>query len=149
MTDHTAHMRTALDQARVAEAAGDHPYGSVIAGPRGAIVARNQVESTQDVTAHAELAAVRAATAAWGLDLSGSTLITSFEPCAMCAGAILNAGIRHLVIAVQSVPGIEPSGRYSVENLLELLGCEGDVVVERGLLGDEAAAYYSGIAAAS
>jgi len=148
MTDHDAHMRTALEQARIAEAAGDHPYGSVITGPQGTIIARNLVESTQDVTAHAELAAVRAANADWGLDLSGATLITSFEPCAMCVGAILNSGIRHLVIAVSSVPGIEAPGAYSVESLLDLVGLRNDVIVERGVLGDEAAVYYSEIAGA-
>ncbi|MDP5226732.1 MULTISPECIES: nucleoside deaminase [Arthrobacter] len=145
MTNHEEHVRQALEQARIAEAAGDHPYGSVITGPRGTVVVRNSVESTQDVTAHAELAAVRAANAQWGLDLSDSTLITSFEPCAMCAGALLNAGIRHFVIAVQSVPGIEAPGGYSVEKLLDLVGLRDEVTIERGVLGEEAAAYYTAL----
>lgn len=145
MTDHEDHVREALAQARIAEQAGDHPYGSVITGPRGTIVARNRVETTSDATAHAELVAVREATAQWGLDLSDSTLITTFEPCAMCAGAIVNAGVRDLVIAIRSAPGIEAPGRYSVESLLDLLGVRDEFTLTRGVLEEEITAYYAAL----
>lgn len=147
MTNHEDHVRQALEQARIAEAAGDHPYGTVITGPQGTLVVRNQVETTQDVSAHAELVAVREAGKRWGLDLSRATLITTFEPCAMCLGAIVNSGVRDLVIAVQSVPGIEPSGSYSVENQLDLLGLRDEFTITRGVLGDEVAEYYTALAA--
>lgn len=145
MTDHEDHVRQALEQARIAEQAGDHPYGSVITGPRGTILARNRVESTSDCTAHAELVAVREATAQWGLDLSEATLITTFEPCAMCAGAIVNSGVRNLVIAIRSAPGVETAGAYSVENLLELLGLRDEFTLTRGVLEEEITAYYAAI----
>jgi tRNA(Arg) A34 adenosine deaminase TadA len=64
----------------------------------------------------------------------------------MCAGAIVNAGIRHLVIATAAVPGIEAPGLYSVENQLELLGLADSIVVTRGVLQQEATEYYAGVA---
>ncbi|GAT72460.1 nucleoside deaminase [Microbacterium hydrocarbonoxydans] len=146
MTDLEEHARAALAQARMAEQEGNHPYGSVITGPRGTIAARNRVETTADCTAHAELVAVREATARWGLDLSGATLITTFEPCAMCAGAIVNSGLRDLVIAVRSAPGIEAPGQYSVERLLDLLGLRDEFTLTRGVLEEEITAYYAGLA---
>lgn len=145
MTTYQDLLRRALQQAREAEGVGDHPYGCVITGPSGTITARNSVETTSDCTAHAELAAVREATARWGLDLSGFTLLTTFEPCAMCTGAIVNSGIRDLVIAVDSAPGIEATGTYSVERLLDLLGLRGEFTLTRGVLEDEVVAYYAAV----
>ncbi|MFE6995558.1 nucleoside deaminase [Microbacterium sp. NPDC057659] len=147
MTNHEDHVRQALAQARIAEAVGDHPYGSVITGPAGTLVVRNQVETTHDVSAHAELVAVREAGRQWGLDLSDATLITTFEPCAMCLGAIVNSGVRDLVIAIQSVPGIQASGDYTVENLLDLLGLRDEFTITRGVLADEVTEYYVGLGA--
>jgi len=77
------------------------PFGAVIA--RGAdILARgwNQVPSTNDPTAHAEITAIRAATAAVGSpQLPGCVLFTSCEPCPMCLGAAYWARLERIVFA--------------------------------------------------
>jgi tRNA(adenine34) deaminase len=93
-------MRLALDQARLAEAAGDVPVGAVIVDPTGAVIAtgHNQRESTHDPTAHAEVVAIRAAASArgsWRLD--DLTLVVTLEPCTMCAGAIVLSRVSALV----------------------------------------------------
>jgi tRNA(adenine34) deaminase len=94
-------MQVALDQARAASAHGDVPVGAVVARlSDGAVLAarHNERELTRDPTAHAELLALRDASAAlggWRLD--GCVLVVTLEPCAMCAGAIVNARVPTLV----------------------------------------------------
>jgi tRNA(adenine34) deaminase len=93
-------MRRALDEARRAAAHGDVPVGAVVIGQDGAELARgeNRREADEDPTAHAEIVAVRAAARArghWRLD--GCTLFVTLEPCAMCAGALVNARVSRLV----------------------------------------------------
>jgi tRNA(adenine34) deaminase len=123
-------LRVALEQAREAERAGDHPYGAVIITGQGTIAERNRVESTPDPTAHSEVMAVRTAARQWGLPaLAGATLITSFEPCPMCCAAILEAGVTRLVIGARRTVGEAPLGDYRVEALLAMLGRAGDLAV--------------------
>ena len=83
-------MRQALNEARLAAEEGEVPVGAVITC-RGKIIARahNQTERLHDVTAHAELLAITAATDALGAKyLTDCTLYVTVEPCIMCAGAI-------------------------------------------------------------
>ena len=114
-------LLAALAQAQIAEAAGDHPYGSVIQTAHGSLAERNRVESTPDPTAHSEVMALRTAALTWGLEsVRGATLITSYEPCPMCCSAILNAGVTRLVIGARRSLGEPPLGDYNVEALLAL-----------------------------
>ena len=92
-------MREALAEARLAAAAGEMPVGCVIAQD-GAIIARahNECEALRDATAHAELLAIRRASAATGdWRLNRCTLYVTLEPCPMCAGAIVQARVGRLV----------------------------------------------------
>lgn len=124
-------LLAALDAAREAKGAGDHPYGSVLVTAAGKLAERNRVESTPDPTAHSEVMALRTGALQWGLaSLAGSTLVTSFEPCPMCLGAILEAGVARLVIGGRRAVGEAPLGEYHVEALLRMLGRAGDLVVE-------------------
>ena len=94
-------MRIALDEARRA----DLPFGAVIVRD-GQILARgrNLGRSEGDPTAHGEVVAIRHCLAAHGREaLTGATLYTSGEPCAMCIGAILWCHIGRVVFAA-SVP---------------------------------------------
>ena len=93
------YMQMALDLAKEAYRAEEVPVGAVLVKD-GEILATgfNQREGLQDPTAHAELLAIRAAAEALGSwRLTGSTLYVTLEPCAMCAGAILQARIARLV----------------------------------------------------
>ena len=87
---------------------GDVPVGAVILDPDGVVIATgvNKRELEHDPTAHAEIVAIRAAGAAldnWRLDRC--TLIVTLEPCAMCAGAILQSRIARLVFGAWDEKG--------------------------------------------
>jgi len=92
-------MRLALDEARAALEHHDVPVGAVVIRAGEIIAARhNERELTGDPTAHAEILAFRDASAAighWRLD--DCTLVVTLEPCVMCAGAMVNGRLGHLV----------------------------------------------------
>jgi len=93
-------MRLALEQARAAAAAGEVPVGAVLADAQGHVIAagRNAPITAHDPTAHAEIQALRAAARRLGnYRLDGCTLYVTLEPCAMCAGAIVQARLRRVV----------------------------------------------------
>lgn len=92
-------MRAALDEARAAVLHDDVPVGAVVIRG-GMIIARrhNERELTGDPTAHAEVLALRDAAVQigrWRLD--ECTLVVTLEPCPMCAGAMVNGRLGHLV----------------------------------------------------
>ena len=92
-------MRRALQLARLAEAAGEVPVGAVVVR-NGQVIGEghNTPVGSHDPTAHAEIAALRAAAAASGnYRLDGCDLYVTLEPCAMCAGAMLHARLRRVV----------------------------------------------------
>lgn len=88
-------MREALKLAREAQMAGEVPVGAVVVCNEKIIAcARNERETSGDPTAHAEVLALRRAAEALGTRrLEGCTLYVTLEPCPMCAGAIVMAGI--------------------------------------------------------
>lgn len=94
-------MHLALAEAEKAYARGEIPIGAVLVrNEDGTVVSRghNLRESKNDATAHAEMEAIREACARlnrWRL--SGLTLYVTIEPCAMCAGALVNSRIDRLV----------------------------------------------------
>jgi tRNA(Arg) A34 adenosine deaminase TadA len=94
-------LQLAFDVARRARDGGDHPFGSILADRNGNVLleqGNGYSSEGGDRTAHAErLLASRAAKAYDLATLSGCTLYTSAEPCAMCSGAIYWAGIGRVV----------------------------------------------------
>ena len=97
--DDDAAMALALGEARLAVEHGDVPIGAVVLRDGVVVAARhNERERTGDPTAHAEILALRDAAAhvgQWRLD--DCALVVTLEPCAMCAGAIVNARVGRLV----------------------------------------------------
>ena len=93
-------MRLALEEAEAAARHDDVPIGAVVLDPSGVVIARagNERELHADPTAHAEVVAIRRAAEAVGeWRLTDCTLVVTLEPCTMCAGAIVNSRIGHLV----------------------------------------------------
>ena len=92
-------MRAALAEAQVAADAGEVPVGAVIVAA-GRIIARshNLTELLTDVTAHAEIQAITAASNYLGnKSLQKCTLYVTLEPCPMCAGALFWSQMGHVV----------------------------------------------------
>jgi tRNA(Arg) A34 adenosine deaminase TadA len=96
------YLRQAIALAARAREGGNHPFGSLVLAADGRVVeGLNSVVTEHDPTGHAETNAVRRAAAELTTDeLRASTLYTSTEPCAMCAGAIYWAGIARVVYAL-------------------------------------------------
>ncbi len=99
--DYEKAMRVALDRAKFGElASGDVPVGAVMLNKDGAIISmgNNQRELLKDPLAHAEIVAIKSASRSIGSwRLEECTLVVTLEPCAMCAGAIMQARIPRVV----------------------------------------------------
>ena len=92
-------MKIALDEARAAAAQGEIPVGAIVVC-KGTVIARahNLTETLTDVTAHAEMQAITAASSyLGGKYLDQCTLYVTLEPCTMCAGAIGWSQLQRLV----------------------------------------------------
>jgi tRNA(adenine34) deaminase len=92
-------MALALEEARAAASRAEVPVGAVLAGPDGAVLARdgNRIIEFHDPTAHAEMLVLRAGAKAIGSErLIGCSLYVTLEPCTMCAAAISFARIARL-----------------------------------------------------
>ena len=122
-------MGFALEEAKIAAREGEVPIGAVVVR-NGEVVGRgyNQPIGQQDPTAHAEVIALRDAARRTGnYRLTGSAIYVTIEPCAMCAGALVNARIHRLVFGarderaggVQSV--FEICSESSLNHQLELV----------------------------
>lgn len=93
-------MLLAIEEAKLAASLGEVPVGAVITDGSGSVIARghNVRETSGDPTGHAEVVAIRAAAEALGSRrLTDCTIYVTLEPCPMCAGAIMNAGLKRLV----------------------------------------------------
>jgi tRNA(adenine34) deaminase len=101
-------MSQALSEAARAAAEGEVPVGCVIVGETGVELARgyNQREQRNDVSAHAELVALRSAAARSGSwRCPGATVYVTLEPCVMCAGALVQARVARLVYGCDDPKG--------------------------------------------
>ncbi len=108
-------MRMALTEAEMAIPQGDVPVGAIVVVDGEIIASRhNERQLTTDPTAHAEILAMRDACeelGTWRLD--NAELIVTLEPCAMCAGALVNARISRVVFGA---PDLQAGALGSVYN---------------------------------
>jgi tRNA(Arg) A34 adenosine deaminase TadA len=129
-------MERALELARQAASAGEAPVGAVIADQStGRIVseAHNSPIGFNDPTAHAEILALRAASANLrNYRLPGLTLYVTLEPCAMCAGAISHARISRLVFGAHDEKG---GAVLNGVRFFDQPTCHSRPEVDAGLLG--------------
>jgi tRNA(adenine34) deaminase len=121
-------MNEAIAIARSAVHTGDVPVGAIVLNKDGIVIGKgsNEREADNDPTAHAEIVAIRnAASRLQNSRLDGCTMVVTLEPCAMCAGAIAQSRISHLIFgawdekagAVGSVWDVlrDPRSMFSVE----------------------------------
>jgi tRNA(adenine34) deaminase len=131
-------MTLALAEAEAALEHGDVPIGAV-ALVNGEVVARrhNERELTGDPTAHAELLALRDAAKVlgrWRLD--SVTLVVTLEPCAMCAGALVNGRVARVVFGA---PDPKAGAVGSLYNLCVDPRLNHEVEVQHGVMAEESA----------
>jgi|SRR5690349_9437299 len=136
--DDRAYMQLALAEARAAAENGEVPVGCVIVlGDRVLARAGNRTISACDPSAHAEIVALRAAAKSLGnYRLSGSDVYVTVEPCAMCAGAMIQARIARLIYGCD-----DPKGG-AVRSCFEIFGhpaLNHRVEVRGGVLAEECA----------
>lgn len=139
MADDGTYMRLALDEARAAFERGEIPVGALIVRD-GAVIAsaRNDNREKKNPVRHAEINAIEQACAAVGNErLTDCDLFVTKEPCSMCAGAIIHARIRRLVIGARD-------SRYGAAGTVFLVCGNPSLnhvpVIEFGLMEDDAAA---------
>ncbi len=132
----TAAMRIALAEAHRAMQHGDVPVGAVVVRNGEVIaVAHNERELRNDPTAHAELLALRVAAERIGSwRLTDCTLVVTLEPCAMCAGAIVNSRIATVVFGA---PDLKAGALGSLYNLAADPRLNHTPVVRHGILASE------------
>ncbi len=101
------YMQQALSLAEQGARLGEVPVGAIVVKDGQVVaMAHNEREILPDATAHAEILAVRRACAALGTNrLSGCTLYVTLEPCPMCAGALANARVEHVVFGAYDARG--------------------------------------------
>ncbi len=109
-------MDLALEEAHAALDHGDVPVGAVVVRTdTGEVLARrhNERELANDPTAHAEILALRDAAAVLGTwRLDGCALVVTLEPCAMCAGALVNARIGEVIFGAHDAKAGALGSRY-------------------------------------
>jgi len=138
VTDHE-YMHMAIEQARAASLRGEVPIGAVVVlDDRILAAASNRTITDCDPTAHAEIVALREAAVKVGnYRLTGAALYVTIEPCAMCAGALVQARVARLIYGAD-----EPKGG-AIRTCLQVLDAPGlnhRVAVTSGILAAEGVA---------
>ena len=133
------YMQLALEEARLAAEAGEVPIGAVIVHDEKILArAGNHTIRDCDPTAHAEIVALREAARVMGnYRLGGATLYVTLEPCAMCAGAMIQARVSRLVY------GADDPKAGAVRTLFNVLShpkLNHQVDIVSGVLAEESAA---------
>lgn len=136
MTIHEKYMKQAITQAKKAQAIGDVPIGCIIVY-EDKIIARgyNKRNKLGTTLAHAELLAIKKASKVIGdWRLENCTMYVTLEPCQMCAGAIVQARIPHVIIGTMN-PKAGCAG--SIINLLQMERFNHQVSITSGILEKE------------
>ncbi len=139
MDSDSFYMGLALEEAQRALEVEEVPVGAVLVDSAGQVIARahNRPVSQSDPTAHAEILALRAASALLqNYRLPGTVLYVTLEPCVMCLGAMLNARIKRLVFGAAD-PKSGSTG--SVVDLTKISAFNHRIEVRGAVRADESA----------
>ncbi len=140
----THYMNIAIEEAKLSLREGNHGFGAVLIKDGQIIAAEHDREETAgDPTAHAELNAIKAAVRKLGKDLAGCVLITTHEPCPMCAGAIVWANISGLAFGC-SIKDARSQGRRRIdltcEDVFNKANC--NINIQAGILQQACSVLY-------
>lgn len=137
------YMKLALGQALSSKKGGDVPFGAVIV-KGGKVIARGENSEMRagDVTKHAEVNAIAAASELLGRDLSDCTIYSTVEPCTMCTGAILYACLGRVVYGArrEDMPHLFRVRNIRFQHLADDYGHAPEVIA--GVLKDDCARLF-------
>ena len=110
-------LRRAIALAATARESGNPPFGSLLVGPDGTVIAQehNTSITESDISAHPELKLAKWAARELAPDAAaGTTMYTSCQPCGMCTGAIERSGLGRVVYALsgEQLNGLKPGGGF-------------------------------------
>ncbi len=136
--DHGKYMAMAIAEARAGAAMGEQPFGAIVVLDGEVVVrSRSLKVSTSDTTAHSETLAIKMATQKLGQrEIPDAIFYSTCEPCPMCLGAILNAGIKTLVLGArnadlrQLAPKAFNFKDFSAESFAKMVGWDLNVVTD-------------------
>lgn len=149
-SDDRRHLRRAIELSLRARSAGDQPFGSLLVGASGDVLAEdlNTEITDNDVTAHPELKLARWAGANLTAEQAAqTTMYTSCEPCVMCSGAIVYSGLGRVVYALSTRQVDELKGGSvpkSMRGTAVLAQADRRTLVEGPFLFEEAAVPHCG-----
>ncbi|MEV6413926.1 nucleoside deaminase [Kribbella sp. NPDC051718] len=111
-------LRRAIGLAATARESGNPPFGSLLVGPDGTVIAEDHNTSItdNDISAHPELKLAKWAARELDADAAaGTTMYTSCQPCGMCTGAIERSGLGRVVYALsgEQLHGLKPGGGFA------------------------------------
>ena len=132
-------MKQAYSLALTAMDKGEVPVGALVVDEDNRLLGTgyNQVIKTQDVSAHAEIVALREASKNLNnYRLNNTTLYVTLEPCCMCAGALVHARIKRIVFATRD---FKAGAAGSVYNLLKGYPLNHKIQIDEGILQKECA----------
>ena len=133
MSDNERFMREALQEAEQGLSEGEVPIGS-IAVKDGRIIARghNRRNQLTDITRHAEMECMHDLSRylSSGYDLSGITIYSTLEPCAMCSGAMIHYGIKNVVFGEKDLINGAAGSKYDFLK-------QSDITIKSGVLREE------------
>lgn len=138
-------MVVAIEEAKISLREGNHGFGAVIAKNSEMVAKAHDTERTMgDSTAHAEMKVIRTASSKLGRDLSGCLMITTHEPCPMCATAVLWSGITEIGYGFSIKEAIKQGRKridLSCQELFKRAGKE--IRVHEALLHDQCSVLYN------
>ncbi|MEC5398851.1 nucleoside deaminase [Uliginosibacterium sp. H1] len=136
--EHEKFMAMAIAEAKAGAAMGEQPFGAaVVLNGEVVVLSRSLKVSTSDTTAHSETLAIKMATQKLGQRrIPGAVFYSTCEPCPMCLGAVLNAGIQTLVLGarnedIKQLATLAFNFKdYSVERFADMVGWNLNLVTD-------------------
>ncbi len=140
-------MTSAIEEARIAKASGDLPFGAVVAR-NGEIISKGHAENNTigDVTDHAEMSAIRQACKILNKNnLSDCVIYCTNEPCVMCAAAIFQAGISQVVIGASrsDLADLLRPRKITIDDRASDSSYEIEII--RGILKEDVVSLFKGV----
>lgn len=143
--DLSKYMQIAIDEAIISLREGNNGFGAVIIYKNEILVRTHDMEDTrQDATSHAELNAIKIASRKLGKDLSSCILISTHEPCPMCATAVIWSGINTIAYGY-SIEDAISQGRKRINITCEEIfkRADTDIKIYKGIQKHKCAILYN------